>query len=128
MRITILGASGGTGRELVKQALAGGHEVTAFVRTPAKLTITHPALLVLQGNVGDASAVSNAVAGRDAVLSCLGVGTPLKHDPVVIAGIRHLVSAMSAMPASRRLIYQSFIGVRDSRAAAGWLIRNVARF
>ena len=65
MRITILGASGGTGRELVKQALAGGHEVTAFVRTPAKLTITHPALLVLQGNVSDASAVSNAVAGRD---------------------------------------------------------------
>ncbi|MDQ4147071.1 MAG: SDR family oxidoreductase [Pseudomonadota bacterium] len=125
MKLLVFGASGRTGHELVKQALAGGLEVTAFVRNPAKLRITSPNLRVVQGDVGDQSAVEHTVGGHDAVVSALGVGKTLKHDPVVIDGIRHIIRAMEGSSV-RRLIYLSFIGVRESRHAAGFFLRYIA--
>ena len=76
MKIIVFGASGGTGLEIVKQALEAGHSVTAFVRNPVKLGITHPDLRLFQGDVLDAAAVENAVAGQDAVISALGPTRP----------------------------------------------------
>lgn len=55
----------------------------------------------------------------------LGVGSPLAHDPVVIDGVKHILAAMQAAR-MRRLIYQSFIGVRESRAAVGVILRFIA--
>lgn len=127
MKILILGASGGTGRELVRQGLAAGHVVTAFVRNPARLAMTHVALRVSQGDVADPGSVVRALEDQDAVLSALGTGKSLGHDEVLIAGFRHIIDAMQAPPRPRRLIYQSFIGVSESRAAAGWVVRYVAR-
>src|SRR6266436_9262191 len=72
MRLLIIGATGGTGRELVKQALERGHQVTAFVRTPARLRLAHERLTVVRGDVLDRSSVEAAVRGHDAVLSALG--------------------------------------------------------
>lgn len=77
MRILIFGATGGTGRQLVEQALAQGHTVTAFARDPAKVTIKHPNLRVAQGNMLQPATVEAAVAGQDAVLSALGVRIPV---------------------------------------------------
>ncbi|MDP1827885.1 MAG: NAD(P)H-binding protein [Archangium sp.] len=57
MRILVLGASQGTGALCVKSALAKGHAVTAFARTPAKLDVTHPQLTKVAGNFHDAAAV-----------------------------------------------------------------------
>ncbi len=54
MRILVIGASGGTGREIVKQALEAGHDVTALVRNPAKFSLAHEHLTVARGNVMDA--------------------------------------------------------------------------
>jgi putative NADH-flavin reductase len=123
MRVIVFGASRGTGRQVVARALAQGLEVTAFARTASSLDgQAH----VVQGNVGDARAVDAAIAGHDAVISTLGVGKPLTADPVVVQGVTHIVEAMKRRGV-RRLIYQSFIGVPESRAAAGWLIANVAR-
>src|SRR6478672_2041748 len=73
MKLLIFGATGGTGRELVDQALAQGHEVTAFVRNPAKMTTQHEKLKVVKGNIMDCHSVGTAVAGQDAVFSALGV-------------------------------------------------------
>jgi putative NADH-flavin reductase len=73
MKLLIFGATGGTGRQLVEQALAQGHEVTAFVRNPAKLTTQHEKLKVVKGDVMDCHSVGAAVAGQDAVFSALGV-------------------------------------------------------
>ena len=73
MKLLIFGATGGTGRQLVEQALAQGHEVTAFVRNPAKITTQHEKLQVVKGNVMDCHSVGAAVAGQDAVFSALGV-------------------------------------------------------
>jgi putative NADH-flavin reductase len=127
MRVLILGASGATGLEVVQQALAQGLSVTAFVRDPDRLTVGGPTLRVAQGDVGDYAAVASAVEGQDAVISTLGVSRPLHSDPVVVEGIRHTLRAMEERSVSR-LVYMSFIGVRDSRAAAGPVIRFVAKF
>ena len=127
MKVVVFGASGATGRQVVAQGLERGHEVTAFARNSGKLAISHPRLSVFQGSVGDAAAVANAIVGQEAVVSTLGVGAPLRHDPVVINGVRHIVEAMTASGV-KRLIYMSFIGVGDSRAAAGFMVRYVARW
>jgi len=69
MKLLIFGATGGTGRLLVEQALAQGHVVTAFVRNPAKFHVSHANLRVAQGDVLRYDTVEPAVTGQDAVLS-----------------------------------------------------------
>jgi len=105
----------------VTQALAADHAVTAFVRDATKLGISHPLLKTVQGDVGDYA----PVAGQEAVVSALGVSAPLRHDPIVIDGVRHIIRAMTETGV-QRLVYLSFIGVRDSRAAAGFVVRHIA--
>ncbi len=51
MKLTIFGATGGTGAQVLQQALAAGHTVTILVRDPAKVTTQHPQLTVVAGNV-----------------------------------------------------------------------------
>ena len=124
MKLLIFGASGATGRVLVSAALANGHAVTAFVRTQSKLAVSHENLKVVVGDVADRQAVESAVAGHGAVFSCLGVGVPLKRDPAVVAGIGFIVSAMQRTGPAR-LIYQSFLGVHDSRRQLGPLLGGI---
>jgi putative NADH-flavin reductase len=86
VRIVIFGAAGATGRALVTQALTQGHQVTAFVRTPAKFDSKHAGLNMVQGDVADAAAVERALFGQDAVLCALGAATPLKRDQTLVNG------------------------------------------
>ena len=125
MRLLLFGATGQTGQELLRQAIARHHVVTAFVRQPDKLGVAEPAVRIVQGNITDIAALARVIPGHDAVVSTLGVGTPLKHDPDVIAGLQHIIHAMEQHRV-RRLIYLSFIGVRESRGAVGFLLRFVA--
>jgi FlaA1/EpsC-like NDP-sugar epimerase len=67
LSILIIGATGGTGRQLVKQALELGHYVTALARKPAKLTIEHPKLRVIKRDVLDYESVESAMRGQNAV-------------------------------------------------------------
>jgi len=55
MKLFVIGATGGTGREIVQQALERGHHVTAFVRSPETVTLRHERLSVLKGDVTDES-------------------------------------------------------------------------
>ena len=73
MNLLILGATGGTGRALVEQALEQGHIVTAFARDPSKLRTTHPNLRTAKGDILNYHSVETALRGQDAVLSALGV-------------------------------------------------------
>ena len=124
MKLLIFGASGATGRVLVSAALAKGHAVTAFVRTASKLAVSHEKLKVIVGDVADRQVVKRAVVGHEAVFSCLGVGVPLKRDPAVVAGIGFIVDAMQRTGPAR-LIYQSFLGVHDSRRQLGPLLGGI---
>ncbi|MBJ6109674.1 SDR family oxidoreductase [Hymenobacter sp. BT523] len=115
MNLLVFGATGGTGRQLVEQALTQGHTVTAFARNPAKLAVQHPRLRVVPGDVLDAAAVQAAVAGHDAVLSALGA--PAGHKaPVRSAGTRHILEAM-AQAGVRRFVCLTTLGMGDSRPA-----------
>jgi putative NADH-flavin reductase len=113
MNVLVFGASGRTGRELVKQGLAQGHTVTAFVRHPAKFDIEHPHLKVVQGDAADRISVERAVKGQDAVLCALGAANLLKRDQAVVVGVHNIIMAMEWMGV-RHLIYLSADTVRDS--------------
>ena len=77
MKLLVFGASGGTGRRIVEQALAHGHIVTAFAREPARVRVTHENLRVVRGDISRPDSVEAAVSGQDAVLSALGVRPPV---------------------------------------------------
>ncbi len=111
MRVAIFGASGRTGRHVVEQALAAGHEVTAFVRDPARLPTRHERLRLVAGDIGDAAKVAEAVVGQDAVISALGTNRPAFN--AMTSGARHIVGAMERHGV-RRLVTLTGAGVPDS--------------
>jgi putative NADH-flavin reductase len=113
MRLLIFGATGGTGRELVRQALDRGHAVTAFARDPSALD-RRDGLQALAGDVLDAAAVERAVVGHDAVLSALG-NPATNPGNVRSEGTRNIVRAMERFGPAR-FIGQSTIGIGDTRS------------
>jgi putative NADH-flavin reductase len=77
MKILVLGATGGIGLELVRQAIEHGHSVTAFVRAPERLKPFHGRITVVQGDVLNSADLERTVEGHDAVLSGFGPRLPL---------------------------------------------------
>lgn len=109
MRIAVFGASGRTGRPLVKQALEAGHDITAFVRDPAKLGMNHARLQALKGDISDAAAVEAAIRGQEAVLIALGPVKAGRKD-IMEAGARAILPAMQKLGV-RRLVTLTGAGV-----------------
>lgn len=119
MQIALLGVTGATGQSLLEQALARGHQVTAIARTPAKVTVQHPQLRVLHGDVTAASSLVAALPGCDVVISCVGVANPLqarKGTTVYSVGTRNIVEAMRQAQLTR-LIVVSSAGVAPRKGA-----------
>ena len=110
MKIIIFGATGSIGRNLVSQALEQGHEVTAFVRDPARFDMKHPALTIATGDVLDAGSVQQAIPGHDAVMCSIGAG---RKGGVRAEGTKNIIAGMKAAGV-RRLICQSTLGTGDS--------------
>jgi putative NADH-flavin reductase len=75
MRLFVLGATGKTGTQIVDLALARGHQITAFVRSPYKIVRQHKALAVIRGDPLRVDQLARALPGHDAVLSALGPST-----------------------------------------------------
>lgn len=116
MKIAVLGATGGLGRHVVRAALAGGHTVHALVRDGSKLE-PQQGVVVVQGDLSDAAAVRAALAGTEAVVSCVGVVKG--GDPEVFrAGMQHVVSAMGELGV-RRLVAISGAGLQLEGDASG---------
>lgn len=126
MKIVIFGASGKTGHELVRQSLAQGHLVTAFVRTPSKLKIADDNLRIFKSDISDYDRVAEAVDGQEAVFSTLGAASPFRYDQSVVDGIGNMIRAMEQKKV-KRLIYMSAINVEESRRHAGLLVKVLAK-
>ncbi len=127
MKLFVLGATGPTGLQIVQQALAQGHAVTAFVRDPAKLTFTDKNLKLVTGSLpGDARALAEALRGHDAVISSLGLHNVLKSNGFIEGSMRELVPAMEKQ-GLHRLIIVSAYGVGDTRRHAPLLPRIMYR-
>jgi putative NADH-flavin reductase len=120
LRLLIIGATGGTGRELVQQALAQGHHVTAMVRTPAKVAMQHPNLRVLRGDVMDYNSIELAMLGQEAVLSALGHTHFFGPSRILSEGTRNVLKAMKSCSV-RRFICLSSLGVGDAVGRGGLL-------
>ena len=81
MKVFVIGANGHTGSQVIDLALARGHEVTAFVRSPEKIKRQHPLLKVLRGDPHNVDELASALKGQDVVVSALGVRPPKAFRP-----------------------------------------------
>jgi putative NADH-flavin reductase len=129
MRLFVLGATGGIGRQLVDQSLQRRHHVTAFVRSPQNLGTPRNGLTVIQGDVRDAGAMSAALAGHDAVLSTLGPPGPAPNT-ITSESARATVKAMQTTGVHRILVVGVAALFPDigvfGRLLRSTLLRNVA--
>jgi len=129
MKLTIFGATGRTGKYLVEQALEARYQVTALVRNPAKLTVQHTNLRVIEGDVTDAGKVSDAIEDADAVISALG---PVRGGPkdLMATAAKHMVAGMK-QHGVKRIVYSSGAGVRapeDVPVGMHKVISGIMRF
>lgn len=118
MKLLIIGGTGGTGQELIKQALEQGHHLTALVRNPEKVKIAHPHLSIIKGNVLDFDKVQEAVAGQDAVLSALGHRRYFIKTTILSEGTKNIIHAMEKHHVNRFICITS-LGIGDSRFKLG---------
>jgi putative NADH-flavin reductase len=98
--IVVLGANGGTGRQCVEQGLKEGHNVTAILRNPAKLILSHPALTIVQGDVLKPGTLEKHLENKDAVISAIGL-TSFKPTTLYSEGNKNLLDAMKKAGCNR---------------------------
>ena len=113
MKLTIFGATGATGKQLIEQALAAGNQVVAFARNPSKIGMSHEHLTIVQGELADTAAIERAVSGADAVISVLG---PRPREDInskpLTQGMQNILVAMQKTNV-RRLIISSTPSASD---------------
>jgi len=98
--ILVFGASGGTGLEVVEQALEAGHKVTAILRQPDKFPIRHEQLRIIKGDVLNPLSYEKTLFGMDVVISCLG--TRNREATVVYSqGVTNIIQAMQKVDIDR---------------------------
>ena len=123
MKLLIIGATRGTGKMLVEQALAEGHEVRALVRDASRIEVDHPSLEVMVGDALDAAQMARAVEGCDAVLSTVGAPalkpTTLRADAAQVA-----IEAMKARGVERYIALSS-MGVGESHDNLPFFLRRI---
>ena len=127
MDIAIFGANGQTGRLLTGQALAAGHRVVAATRRPDGFPLSDPKLTVAATDVRDAAAVTEVVAGVDAVLSTLGVSFTREHVNTYSAGTGNIVAAMQSSGVRRLAVVSSTGAYRTRRTEFPLTLRALSQ-
>jgi putative NADH-flavin reductase len=111
MQLFVIGANGHTGTQLIDLALARSHAVTAFVRSPERISRQHPQLRVMQGDPHSVDQLASALPGHDAVLSALGVRPPEAFRPhtLVQECAASTVAAMSRTGVKRLVLVSAAV-------------------
>ena len=123
-KILVLGATGGTGRLIVSQAVARGYDVTVLVRSAEKARDLKGAKLIV-GDARDETALRQALKGRDAVISSLGTpASPFREVTLLSTATRALVSAMKDEGVSR-LVCITGMGAGDSVGHGGFVFDHL---
>jgi len=131
MKIFLIGATGGTGQQILPLLLEKGHTVTVLVRRPEAIAAKHEHLVIIPGNMRDPDMVNRAVQGKDAVISAFGPRS-LKKDDIQEVMMRNLVAAMTK-GGVKRLVNLSAWGSNEMHKTIslmqvilqGILLRNV---
>jgi putative NADH-flavin reductase len=105
-KILVFGATGGTGRLVVDQALQAGYQVTAVVRNPDALPLQHPHLTILKGDVLQPATFTNEMKKNDAVVSCLGI-PKIQPTTLYSEGMKNIVRAMQESGVNRIICLSS---------------------
>jgi putative NADH-flavin reductase len=92
VRVTVFGASGRTGRQVVGQGLDRGHEITAFARDASRFGTSHERLTIVEGDARDPEAVAAAVRASDAIISVLAL-MKAEDEPEYSEATRAIVKA-----------------------------------
>ena len=128
MKLFVIGATGRTGQEILQQALARGHHVTAFVRSPKSMTLKNERLSVLNGNVTDESQLFEAMQNHDAVISTLGPREVFKPSSLLNDSALATTRAMQRLGVKRLVVLSAaahFPGI--SNRLASFILRNHMR-
>jgi uncharacterized protein YbjT (DUF2867 family) len=121
MKIFVTGATGATGLAFVKEALNAGHAVTAFVRNPDKLTVSHPKLKVIKGALED---VGSHLGGHDAFVSTLGHTSLFDPTPYLSQAFARIIPALRQHQITR-VVYESAYGIGETEADLPFLFRVI---
>jgi uncharacterized protein YbjT (DUF2867 family) len=127
MKISIIGASQGTGALAVKEALERGHAVTAFSRSPERLAFRNPQLTLRAGDFLNAGSVNGAVQGQDAVILTASPTNfkAFKENPNYFSqGTGYVLEAMQTYGVKRLVVLSAF-GVGETFAVSSFLLRRV---
>lgn len=126
--ILVIGANGGIGRQCVEAGLAAGNQVTALLRSPANLTLTHPNLIVVAGDVTQPGTLAKHLPQKDAVISAIGSGG-IGHDkPTTLysEGAATLLAEL-AKTNTRRVFFISSIAM-EIDPSSSLFIRFMAKY
>ena len=99
-KVMVLGANGGIGRQAVEMALAQGHSVTAILRTPSNITLIHPNLIIVKGDIMKPETWEKYLENKDVVISAIGA-TSRKETTLYSQGAGNLLNAMKKTGANR---------------------------
>jgi putative NADH-flavin reductase len=116
MKFIVLGATGGTGLEIVRQAIDHGHSVTAFVRSPERLKPFDDRITIRQGDLLNSAELAKAINGHDAILSGFGPRVPIaKEDANLLRSFATaLTTAMHYAGVRRAVIVSTAFLFKDS--------------
>lgn len=132
MKLLLLGATGNTGSEILTLALARRHQVTAYVRSPQKISNRDSALQIVHGDPFDLARLSHAMVGHDGVLSTLGLPgfQALRPSHFMAESAAAVVSALRTAEVSRLCMLSAAVLFPGKGLQYGffkWLLRHHAR-
>lgn len=108
MKLVVLGATGGTGLEVVRQALQRGHSVTALVRSPDRLKLFGGQITVQQGDLLSSADLQPVIQGHDAVVSAFGPRLPVsKADAHLLQQFADALTGAMVKTNVRRVVVES---------------------
>lgn len=126
MNVVIFGATGYSGKEILREALAQQHHVSVLVRNAAALPFHNTNLSIVEGNVMDRKVVHTLLAGQDAVIQCLGIGGKGDGKPsTFISDASAIIVEEMQKQNVKRLIAMSNVGAGNSVAFQPWIFRRI---
>jgi putative NADH-flavin reductase len=124
MKLVVLGATGGVGQEIVRQAIERGHAVTAFVRSPDQLKAFSDRITLLKGDLLNAVELERVLEGQDAVASAFGPRVPISRTDAKLlqrfAGV--LTTAMLRARVRRLVLVSTAFLFKDSIVPPAYLV------
>lgn len=124
MKILIIGATRGIGRALLETALEDNFDVTVLARIPEKITISHPQLRVVKGDVLEIESIAAVANGQEAICSCIGVPITFKPVDIFSKSARNILVSVKKNP-GQKYIAVTGIGAGDSKGHGGFLYDKI---